>query len=288
MTAVAGAHRFFRAEWPALVARGPDAASWLGGIVTGDVPASGEAESRWSLLLSKQGKILAELCVLGGEELTLLIVGGDAEKVRHLLDHHLVMEDVELSLVNRREVIVYFPSDDPDAARRELTQLGFRTFTLPMAAGGALLLVSSEAAAGDSLRASGARELSKEEFGALRVGLGWPTFGVDFSEADNPHEASLERRAVSWQKGCYLGQEVVFMQDARGKVKRRLVRIEPASGEEPDWQVGSALSAAGADVGVVTSLGHGVGIARVTAPHFEPGTVLSIAGQSVLVRPLAG
>ena len=77
---------------------------------------------------------------------------------------------------------------------------------------------------------------------ALRIAQAFGRFGVDFGEADNPHEAALDRRAVSWSKGCYLGQEVVCMQDMRGKLKRRLVALAlEDSAEAPP--VGSPVTA---------------------------------------------
>ncbi len=86
----------------------------------------------------------------------------------------------------------------------------------------------------------------------FEVESGWPEFEVDFGESDNAHEAALDRRAVSWSKGCYLGQEVVCMQDMRGKVKRRVVPFELSAGELP--AVGAEVSSAsGESIGRVTS-----------------------------------
>ncbi len=52
-----------------------------------------------------------------------------------------------------------------------------------------------------------------------------PRFGVDFDDQTLPQEASLERLAVSFNKGCYLGQETVFMLEKRGHAKKRLMRL---------------------------------------------------------------
>jgi tRNA-modifying protein YgfZ len=99
--------------------------------------------------------------------------------------------------------------------------------------------------------------------------------------------AGLDRSAVSWSKGCYLGQEVVFMQDARGKLKRRLVPLAvptgvPAAGAEvrsaTDEVVGEVTSVAATENGAVV-------FARVRAPHYEPGTALSVAGFPAEVTP---
>jgi hypothetical protein len=110
-------------------------------------------------------------------------------------------------------------------------------------------------------------------------------FGVDFGETDNPHEAALDRRAVSWSKGCYLGQEVVCMQDMRGKLKRRLVALQlDTAGDLP--QAGSPVTTNdGAEaVGELTSVarspvtGRAVALARLKSPYFEGKAALGVAG----------
>ena len=102
-------------------------------------------------------------------------------------------------------------------------------------------------------------------------------------ERSNPHEVSLDRRCISWSKGCYLGQEAVCMQDMRGKVKRRLVVLR--LGEGPLPSSGTAVhDAAGTPVGETRSaamspiFGGGVALASVMAGCTSPGTRLVVAG----------
>ena len=94
---------------------------------------------------------------------------------------------------------------------------------------------------------------SKEGFEALRIEEGIARYGVDFDEQNYPQDASLEKLAVSFQKGCYLGQETVFMLEVRGHAKKRLVQL--AIDGDADVPVGSPLVApeGGAEVGTVTS-----------------------------------
>jgi folate-binding protein YgfZ len=99
------------------------------------------------------------------------------------------------------------------------------------------------------------------------------------------YQAALERRAVSWKKGCYLGQEVVFMQDARGKVKRRLVRLRGPAGAAIS-RGARVCDASGADVGEVTTGATGGALARLQAPHFEPGASLVVGETPVVVEAL--
>ena len=116
----------------------------------------------------------------------------------------------------------------------------------------------------------------------LRIERAVPVYGTDYDDRDNPHDASLERRAVSWTKGCYLGQEVVCMQDMRGKLKRRVVTLELEAGTASD--AGTVVDAEGNDVGEVTSrtfselLGKPLVLARVSAKALETGR-LFIAGR---------
>jgi hypothetical protein len=127
--------------------------------------------------------------------------------------------------------------------------------------------------------------VSADEWERLRIERGVPRFGVDFDSKDNPHEAALDQRAVSWTKGCYLGQEVVCMQDMRGKVKRRLVALSLGGGPPP---VGASVSSDGRDVGEVTSSAassdQAFVIARVRTPFDEPGRTLAIDGRPATVR----
>jgi len=154
---------------------------------------------------------------------------------------------------------------------------------------GALLLFpeSERHALEACVTAAGGRIASDDEWLRLRVEHGIGLFGVDYGPSDNPHEAGLERRAISWKKGCYLGQEVVFMQDARGKLKRRLVELKLDGPAVPPGT--KVLAADGAEVGEVTSVvptgtGSALALARLKAPHFEPGQSLSLAGVPAVVR----
>jgi folate-binding protein YgfZ len=118
-----------------------------------------------------------------------------------------------------------------------------------------------------------------------------PIHGVDIDEQRSPHEASLDRRAVSWTKGCYLGQEAVCMQDMRGKVKRRLVSVLVSSPEVPaagtpvttpdGSKVGETRSAASSGV-----WGGPVAIALLSAEAAVVGTTLRVgASAATVVEP---
>ncbi len=93
--------------------------------------------------------------------------------------------------------------------------------------------------------------------------------------------------AVSFTKGCYLGQEIVERIRAQGHVNKKLVRIE-MEGAEP-LAAGTKLTADGAEAGEITSTvyspecGKVVGLAYVRTPHANPATELKTNGMRVLV-----
>lgn len=279
----------FRAfSWNAIDASGRDASTWLGGIVTCDLPARSADGARWGLLLSKQGKIQAELVVtsVGADGLSMAVRGGDASNLRNVLDHHLVMEDVELGPVRAQPWGILVGTTDADVGRLSEAGLDVCSAPAPFGVAGSAL-VRSQGTYEELVLALSALgvELAEGAWDDARVTMGLPAFGVDYDDSDNPHQASLERRAVSWQKGCYLGQEVVFMQDARGKVKRRLVRL--SSAEQGPLTVGASVtSLGGEEVGTITTAGQGQALARVHAPHFEPGSSLLVGALPVTSQAL--
>lgn len=271
-----------------LVVRGPDARTWLNGVVTCDVKALSAQRGVIGLLLTKQGKIQTDLLLLeGGGSLYLRVAPGLVEKVHAELDRMLVMEDAEL--VDRSAELVFISlhgSRAVELAKSLPAPLAFGEVD-PTGHGGAALVVERARleAVTRALRDGGAL-VEPGLWTALRLEGAWPEFGVDYSTSDNPHEASLERRTVAWDKGCYLGQEVVCMQDMRGKLKRRVVciRVQGAALPAPGTEVRS--SAGGEVVGHVTSAALGrregapLAMAMVKAPHFEAGRELCVGDTS--------
>ena len=78
----------------------------------------------------------------------------------------------------------------------------------------------------------GAREVSREEVERMRIGAGVPLVPVDIGPGDLPNEGGLESAAISYSKGCYLGQEVMARLQSRGRLRRALVRVA-GSGAPP-------------------------------------------------------
>jgi folate-binding protein YgfZ len=130
---------------------------------------------------------------------------------------------------------------------------------------------------------------------ALRLERGVARFGVDFDATTYPQEAGLEQNAVSFSKGCYLGQEVVCMLQMRGHVKRKLAALVLDGPTVPPHgaHVSESAAGGGANVGQITSsaasptLGKPVALAMLKHAFAHPGRILEVDGQvaRVVERP---
>ena len=271
---------------------GSEAKSWLNGLVSCDVLKVAPGSGAFGLVLNKQGKIQSEVEVV--ESASGLLVGvspGVAESLVTTLDKFLVMEDAELANASADFMWADFHGLGASALAESAASAcsGTAAAMSFTGQGGATLVFEREQLAAFERyveRTPSLRRGSDEDWEAWRIGQAFGRFGVDFGEADNPHEAGLDRRAVSWNKGCYLGQEVVCMQDMRGKLKRRLVALALSdAGELP--AVGSPVTAEGeADaIGELTSVvrnpttGQALALARLKSPYFDGQAALGVAGK---------
>jgi hypothetical protein len=258
-----------------LIVRGPDRKTWLDGLLTCAVGAVSAETGGYGLLLTKQGKIVTDAFLVDtGTELLLGLAQGRGPAVRELLDRYLVMEDAELS-------------EPTSPLAWEIRTSGAAVDAASQVARGSLVLGSLQAA----LEVTSRPALDLPDAAELLAAHGLGVFWVDFGEHDNPHEASLDRLAVSWTKGCYLGQEVVCMQDMRGKVKRRLVALDGDAalldGTELEAKAGEVLGADGSVVGQVSSVHRSPGgarvLARISASALESHAELSLRGEPLRV-----
>ncbi|HSN97825.1 MAG TPA: glycine cleavage T C-terminal barrel domain-containing protein [Candidatus Nanopelagicales bacterium] len=285
-------------ELGTLVITGADRQSWLNGLLTCDLAPLKAGAGAYGLSVAKNGKIQAEVWLVLEQDRVLL--GAPRERVALLgevFERHLIMEDAELSDASEElgwifavgpragELIEVGRGAGAHAGRADWTGLGGAIFAAPRSA-----LEGVEAAL---CGREGTARGSGEGWEALRVEHDVGRYGVDFDDQNYPQEASLEDRAVSFSKGCYLGQETVFMLQHRGKPKKRLVQIEVegegelavgAEVELPDGTaVGSVTSRTGSPVGgAVLALGY------VKFKHAQAGVELRVAGRRASVRAARG
>ena len=120
----------------------------------------------------------------------------------------------------------------------------------------------------------------------MRIENGKPRYGEDIRETSLPQETQ-QMHAISFTKGCYLGQEIVERIRAMGHVNKKLVRIELNAAEAP--AAGTKLTADGAEAGEITSSvyspdsGKVIGLAYVRTPHANSGTELHAGDARAIV-----
>jgi folate-binding protein YgfZ len=281
--------------WKVLAVQGSERATWLHGLITCDVRGAVPGEARWGLVLDRHGKIIGELClVVEADRLLLLLNERCAEPVRAHLERHLIVEDVTLCPMPQQLVWVFggggagaVATEPPAGALPWRGPTARLWFLLPGAPQAERAAISASAAE--------LQLVCSDDWPVLRIALGLAEFGSDFNAAHTPHDASLERRAVRWDAGCYLGQEVVCMQDMRGKARWRLVSASVQAGSEEEGGVlgpGAILllPEGGQEVGSVTSVARVSPeeirlLVRVRPPQAAPGTLLLAQGHRVLLLP---
>jgi tRNA-modifying protein YgfZ len=137
-----------------------------------------------------------------------------------------------------------------------------------------------------ALTAAGAEPIADNAWHALRVEAGRPLFGVDMTTDTIPLEAGIEDRAISFTKGCYVGQEIIIrvMHRGGGRVARKLVGLKPVAATSPDDAIAAdtPLFAGEKSIGRVTSAawspraGHWIAMGYVQRDSAEPGTHVTI------------
>jgi folate-binding protein YgfZ len=274
---------------------GRDRATWLNGMVTCDLASKTAGQGAFGLSVTKTGKVRAELwIVLADQEILVGIERRRAPSVLEELDRHLIMEAAEITDASSEHawLVAHGPlAPELVAPARELGAVAAavdRTGT-----GGAAIVTRPDRVAElrDALLArAGDRGAlaTPEAWRDLRVELLVPEAGVDYDDDRYPQEAALEAAAVSFDKGCYLGQEAVFMMQVRGHPKQRLVQLSIEG--EADVSAAAEIAAPdGAAVGQLTSVSAAptpegrVALGYVKWKRAVTGTELSVAGRPARV-----
>jgi len=261
-----------------IVLRGKDRHAWLNGLVTCDIAKLAPEQAAYGIVVEKKGRIQADFYVVPhADALALLVPTGLRDELMATLDHYLIMEDVEMTA---EELTLFLVQGDaaleaPFAGALEVLGVPGHAYAVP----------STEADAW----AAKLTLVDESAWDARRIEHGLPRFGVEFDATLYPQEAALEKLAVSFDKGCYLGQEVVYMLENRGHVKRKLVPLD-VDGEAP-LTAGDAITLPdGTAVGDVKSSvigpssGKPVAIAMVKWAQTKPGTELRIGDRVARVR----
>ena len=227
--------------------RGPDAVRFLNGQLTQDVRCVvGNGTSRSSCVTDAKGRLQFRVMLTEFESDVLWVEGAAdwAEALEARLTRYLIADDVETADLTSSYSLVHFTGWEPDAPAgvlvRKSSRFGVEGTDWWVPAGGEIEFPAGvELLAGDAL----------EDF---RIARGVPAWGAELVEGMLPPEARLEATDLSYQKGCYIGQEVISRIKSAGKVNRYLSRFR--FDEKVPLVLGPLENSAGAVAGELTSV----------------------------------
>jgi folate-binding protein YgfZ len=288
---------------------GAERVRFLHGQVTNDVNRLEVGEGCYAALITAKGRIQSDLNIYRlQDELLLDFEPGLTKAISERLEKYVIADDVQVvdvashygllsiqgpqagSVLSGAGVAVELPAAAfsfvkiADATLGEIylmnqPRLGTNGFDLFVPVAGVSAMLEKLLAAA---KARGGRACGWEAFEMARIEAGIPRFGVDMDESNIALEAGLENRAISFSKGCYIGQEVISRIKTYGQVAKALRGLRLADDLKSLPARGDKLFHGGKEVGYVTSalaspaLKTNVALGYVRKEVNEPGSELTL------------
>jgi folate-binding protein YgfZ len=281
-----------------LVLEGPERRAWLNALVTADLRSDRPSEvARYALLLTPAGQTISDFWIADrAEALVLAVPRSRAKRVETTLRRYVLGDAIDVRFDGALRVVTV---QGPGAATllanvdaqtvHPCPRLGPGGLDVWVPAADVDKVVARLAAAA---RAMAGGLMDAAAWAAAQVVLGLPRAGVDFDETTSVHEAGLTDRAVSFSKGCFVGQEATSRQRRGAGPSRRLVQLTfdgPADVQagamvrEEDGGLAGAITSV-AMTGPATTLA----LAYVRSTLAQPGTPLLVGSRRGVVRSVVG
>ena len=291
---------------------GADRRSYLQGLLTNDTEALSAGRGCYAALLTAQGRMVSDMRVSElGDRILVDLPEATGEAVRQRLADFIFSEDVEVrdTRADLAHLGVYGPkapailesvltSSGPGSLQQlsldgnqelrfgESPAIVVKSDDYGVAGFEIFIGVTDVARLAAALRAAGATDVTADAVEVTRVEAGRPEFGPDMDEHTIPLEAGIETRAISFTKGCYVGQEVIIrvLHRGQGRVARRLAGLLGRAADGPLAR-GMRIESGGKAVGSITSavesprLGRPIALGYVHRDSAEPGTELQVAAE---------
>jgi folate-binding protein YgfZ len=305
-----------RSERGKLALTGADAVAFLNGQVTNELLDLAPGEGRYAAFLTHKGKMLGDLRILavGNAEVDGKDVDGrDGSREKSATPTELLLDTERIALQGLFDMIRRFKVGyRVDLHKRTLetsllsligpaaAEIAERAFPSPaglperendhVLAGpvrlvatdvGFDLLCASQATESvlAALQSAGAVTVSEAAAEIVRVESGRPRYGIDIDESTIPQEAGLNERAVSFTKGCYVGQETVARLHYRGKPNRHLRGLHLSEPTVSGTELHLGEPPVGKLTSTVLSPAFGpIGLALLRR-EAEPGAILAVGDQ---------
>lgn len=287
---------------------GRDRAAYLHGLLTNDVQALAPGTGCYAAWLTPQGRMVTDLYVFESGDMILLDVPAElASATLQRLDQFLFSEDVQLTDLSSAltPVCLHGPSAasilervlggaaglggwvEHQHARLQFADAPVRLARISQLGVPGFCVYVDPAAEADlraALVTAGAIPAGPEAIEAARIEAGYPVFGVDMTEDTIPLEAGIEDRAISFTKGCYVGQEVIIrvLHRGHGRIARKLVGLR-IGGDAPAG--GAKIFAGDREVGFVTSAARSPRLGSIAMGYVHrdlvaPGTRVELDASS--------
>ena len=295
---------------------GADRATFLQGLLTNDVAALTPGGGCYSAYLTPQGRMIADMHVLAESERIVVDVHLDVkDRLLQRWDDLIFTEDVRLTDLTPETAAVdlHGPGAEDVAAEvaggaegdglmalnahragrvaahnvsvARLDSLGIPGYRVRIAPPGARALRSA-------LIGTGAAEATPEACRTVRIESGRPVFPIDMDTGTIPLEAGITERAIDFDKGCYVGQEVIIriLHRGQGRIARRLTGLTlDAGGDILAPRSGAAVAGDdGAEAGHITSAAYSPALGCPIALAYLPRALADTPGARVTVATAAG
>ena len=290
---------------------GRDRARWLNGMISNNVRDLPPGHGVYAFVLNPQGHILGDLYVYNrGDDFVLLMEAAQADKLYPHLKRFIIMDQVEFTPTEQfaalglqgpraEEVLRAAGLKAPSLQPLQFVEAKSEAATVTLLRGDHPLspnyeLWSAPGKARDlweALLKAGPAPVGAQALELARIAAGIPRYGQDIRERDLPQETG-QTRALSFTKGCYIGQEIVERIRARGKLHRAFSGFRIVEGPLP--APGSKVQAGGKDVGEITSaallpaentsLPFALGYVRSEAKG--PGATVEVGSARALIETL--
>jgi folate-binding protein YgfZ len=272
-----------------LLVRGKDAARFLHGMVTNEIKALEPGHGAYAFFVNVHGQIQADCNILriDADSFWIDCLRSCTSTIQQTLEKYIIMEDVEVldlaaqlaciaiegpcSLEVLRSAIGFEPPHMLPLEHLEVPDLGVRVARTTRSGefgywlwGSANQLAEAWQSGLRAGRSLGARPVGHLASDICRIEAGVPRYGTEITDKTLPQETG-QLHAISYTKGCYLGQEIVERVRSRGQVHRKLVGLLFEGKHEV--APGAELRAVGGDsvVGTLTSAAYSFGLRRTIA-----------------------
>ena len=291
--------QFDMSHFGRLAVSGSDAIDLLNRLSTNNLEMLQPGHGMSSVLTTNKGRIIDLLHVLHrGEDLLVLTSPGTQQKVAEWIDFYTFIEDVSVTDVSANTTERLYIGEQ---AANLLVEAGYMPTTLDANlthahvgdADSQILVVRSDigevpayrviAPADSDLPGLHLKTLEDEDFNMLRIEQSVAAYPAEMNEDRNPLEANL-KPYINFNKGCYIGQEVVARLNTYDRVQRFMCRLELDDGLAVT--PGSQIVIEGSSVGEVTTSAPGIALAFLRKRHYEDGAEVAIESDGNLVSAL--